>query len=185
MTGRSGALGEVQYITVPFWPLNTTLWVKDFKGNDAKYVYRLKLVDLKRFNSGAGVPTLNRNDLDLLPVLVHSTMEQRKIAEILSAYNDLIENNARRIAILEQMVRSLYQEWFVRFRFPGHKKVPLIESSIGPIPEGWVVSTLGEQAVNFDSKRRPLSSMQRSDKKGSYPYYGAAKVFDYVNDFIF
>ena len=62
---------------------------------------------------------------------------QRRIAGILSAYDDLIENNQRRIKILEEMARSLYREWFVNFRFPGHEKVPLVDSPLGPIPKGW------------------------------------------------
>lgn len=62
---------------------------------------------------------------------------QRKIAAVLSAYDDLIENNTRRIEILEEMARAIYREWFVRFRFPGHEKVELVDSVLGPIPEGW------------------------------------------------
>ena len=64
---------------------------------------------------------------------------QRRIAGILSAYDDLIENNQRRIKILEEMARSLYREWFVNFRFPGHEKVPLVDSPLGTIPKGWEV----------------------------------------------
>ena len=60
---------------------------------------------------------------------------QRRIAGILSAYDDLIENNQRRIKILEEMARSLYREWFVNFRFPGHEKVPLVDSPLGADPE--------------------------------------------------
>jgi len=62
---------------------------------------------------------------------------QRRIASILSAYDDLIENNTRRIAILEEMARLLYREWFVHFRFPGHQKVRIVESPMGGNPEGW------------------------------------------------
>jgi type I restriction enzyme, S subunit len=64
---------------------------------------------------------------------------QRRIASILSAYDDLIENNTRRIAILEEMARRTYEEWFVRFRFPGHKNVRMVESELGLVPEGWPV----------------------------------------------
>ena len=62
---------------------------------------------------------------------------QRRIASILSAYDDLIENNTRRIAILEEMARRIYEEWFVRFRFPGHENVRMVESEMGLVPEGW------------------------------------------------
>jgi len=69
---------------------------------------------------------------------------QRKIAAILSAYDDLIENNTRRIQILEEMARAIYREWFVNFRFPGHENVKMVSSELGPIPEGWEVKPLGE-----------------------------------------
>jgi type I restriction enzyme S subunit len=71
---------------------------------------------------------------------------QRKIASILSAYDDLIENNTRRIAILEEMAQAIYREWFVNFRFPGHENVKLVDSPRGKIPEGWEASTLGNCA---------------------------------------
>ena len=69
---------------------------------------------------------------------------QRKIAAILSAYDDLIENNTRRIKILEEMAQALYREWFVHFRFPGHEKVRMVDSPLGEIPEGWEVYALGQ-----------------------------------------
>ncbi len=69
---------------------------------------------------------------------------QRKIAAILSAYDDLIENNTRRIEILEEMARSLYREWFVNFRFPGHEQVKMVDSELGLIPEGWEEISLGQ-----------------------------------------
>ncbi|NLF10567.1 MAG: hypothetical protein GX597_02135 [Anaerolineaceae bacterium] len=144
-TGRSGALGEVLFIDKPFWPLNTVLWVRDFKGNLPKYVYYLlKTLDLGRYNSGAGVPTLNRNHLKTLSLQVHSLPVQRKIAAILSAYDDLIENNRRRIKILEEMAQALYREWFVEFRFPGHEAVRMVDSPLGMIPEGWEVRSTVE-----------------------------------------
>ena len=65
--------------------------------------------------------------------------DQHKIASILSAYDDLIENNTRRIKILEEMAQTIYKEWFVNFRFPGHKKVKFVDSPLGKIPEGWEV----------------------------------------------
>jgi len=149
VTGRSGSLGEIQYIREKYWPHNTSLWVKDFKGNFPKYIYYfLKTLDLKRFNSGVGVPTLNRNDLDTLEVAIHDHPTQFKIASILSAYDDLIENNIRRIKILEEMAQAIYKEWFVNFRFPGHEKVKMVDSELGNIPEGWEVATF-KDLVNF------------------------------------
>jgi len=110
---------------------------------------------------------------------------QRKIAAILSAYDRLIENNTRRIEILEEMARSIYREWFVKFRFPGHEQAQMVDSELGLIPEGWEVKKFGEVSLNFDNKRKPLSSLQRAKISGKYPYYGAAKIFDYINNYIF
>lgn len=121
------------------------MWVKDFKGNYPRYVYYfLQTLNLERFNSGAGVPTLNRNDLDTLEISIHDFPIQQKIAFILSAYDDLIENNNKRIKILEEMAQAVYKEWFVNFRFPGHKKVKMVKSKMGMIPEGWEVKTLDD-----------------------------------------
>ena len=112
-TGRSGALGQVLFIKTPFWPLNTCLWVKDFKDNDPRYVYYcLKTLNLEHFNSGAGVPTLNRNHLDILPLNIHSHEEQKGIAQRLGTYDDLIENNLKRIAVLERIAWSIYDYYF-------------------------------------------------------------------------
>jgi type I restriction enzyme S subunit len=77
------------------------------------------------------------------PILVPELDEQRRIAGILSAYDELIENSWRRIRILESMARALYREWFVHFRFPGHESVPRVPSPIGKIPQGWGVKKLG------------------------------------------
>jgi len=78
-----------------------------------------------------------------LPLKYPPLPTQRKIAAILSAYDDLIENNTRRIKIMEEMAQALYREWFVHFRFPGHEKVPMVDSPLGRIPEGWEVDELG------------------------------------------
>jgi type I restriction enzyme S subunit len=175
VTGRSGSLGEVLYIDKPFWPLNTTLWVKDFIGNLPLYVYYfLKTLDLKQYNSGAGVPTLNRNHLETLEVAIHDFQSQRKIAATLSAYDDLIENNLRRIKILEEMAQNLYREWFVKFRFPGHEKVQMVDSPMGKIPEGWGVTTLDSVLSVLESGSRPKGGIDPSMR--DVPSIGAENI---------
>ena len=145
VTGRSGSLGFVQYIKQKYWPHNTSLWVKDFKGNNPKYVYYfLKQFDLSRFNSGAGVPTLNRNDLHNYEINIHDEIDQQKVSAILSAYDDLIENNSHRIKILEEMAQTIYIEWFVNFRFPGYENSKFVDSPLGKIPEGWEWKNLND-----------------------------------------
>jgi type I restriction enzyme S subunit len=138
--GRKGSLGTVFYSGANYWPHDTTLWVKDFHGNNPKFAYYfLQTIGLERLDAGSSNPSLNRNHIHTIPVLWPSPPIQRRIAAILSAYDDLIENSQRRIKILEEMARRLYREWFVYFRFPGHEDCRLVQSPLGEIPEGWEV----------------------------------------------
>ena len=84
------------------------------------------------------------------PLRLPAKSVQCQIAAILSAYDDLIENNTRRIKILEEMAQMIYREWFVNFRSPGHEKVELVESELGPIPAGWHVKEMQEVAEVID-----------------------------------
>ncbi len=93
---------------------------------------------------GAAVPGINLGILKKLPVVLPPLPVQRRMANILSAYDDLIENNQRRIKILENMARALYREWFVHFRFPGHENVSRVDSTLGEIPKGWEVKSVSE-----------------------------------------
>jgi len=95
---------------------------------------------------GATLPNLNTNILRSVPIRFPLLPTQRKIAAILSAYDDLIENNLRRIKILEEMAQNLYREWFVKFRFPGHEKTRFVDSPLGRIPEGWEALPFTEMA---------------------------------------
>ncbi len=131
------------------------------------------------------MPNLNTSILRSVPIIYPKKAVQRKIASILSAYDDLIENNLRRIKILEEMAQNLYREWFVKFRFPGYEQVRMVDSPLGKIPEGWEVVPFGNVSLNYDRKRKPLSKMQREKRKGVYPYYGAARIFDYIDDYLF
>ena len=124
--GRSGSLGGGQFIKQDFWPLNTTLWVKDFNNNDPRFCYfLLKSLDLGQFNAGSGVPTLNRNHIHPLPVRVPPLPEQRAIAHILGTLDDKIELNRRMNETLEEMARALFKSWFVDFD-PVRAKAALI-----------------------------------------------------------
>lgn len=163
VTGRYGTLGEVFYIDRDYWPLNTTLYVRDFKGSDPRFItYFLQTLDLAHQNAAGAVPGLNRNALHLLSVSIPPLSTQRKIAAILSAYDDLIANNARRIALLEALARALYREWFIHFRFPGHERVPLVASALGPIPQGWEVRKFSEAVC--------INPTTRVSKEGEKPF---------------
>jgi type I restriction enzyme S subunit len=154
--GRYGSLGSVHWVTEPFWPLNTSLWVRDFKGNDEQFVACLLRTVAVDGSTASAVPGVNRNHLHKLPVRLPSLTTQRRIAAVLSALDELIEINERRIELLEDLARSLYREWFVHFRFPGHGDVELVDSELGPIPEGWEVRTIDQiaAAVRGRSYRR-------------------------------
>jgi type I restriction enzyme S subunit len=95
---------------------------------------------------GAAVPGINLGILKALPFVLPPLPVQRRIAGILSAYDELIENSQRRIRLLEDMARALYREWFVHFRFPGHESVPRLPSALGDIPQGWEVKPFTEVA---------------------------------------
>ena len=141
--GRKGSLGTVFYSEEHYWPHDTTLWIKDFHGNDARFAYYfLQTMGFERLDAGASNPSLNRNHIHTIPVWWPPLSIQRRIAQILKVYDELIENSQRRIKILESMARSLYRHWFVHFRFPGHDSVPRVPSPLGEIPQGWAVTTL-------------------------------------------
>ena len=105
-----------------------------------------------------GTKRLQTDRFLAVPVSLPNLPMQRRIASILSAYDDLIENNTRRIAILEEMARRIYEEWFVRFRFPGHDQVQKVASELGLIPEGWRVGSLGEAAAINARSIRPADA---------------------------
>jgi type I restriction enzyme S subunit len=97
---------------------------------------------------------------------------QRRIADILSAYDELIENSQRRIKILEEMARALYREWFVHFRFPGHESVPRVPSPLGDIPQGWEVKKLGDVLeLNYGK------ALKQEDRHGGdVPVFGSSGI---------
>ena len=127
----------------------------DSKKADPYFIYyyfssREAIQQILNQNSSSGVPHINLTCLRNFVVPLAPLHEQRRIIDILSAYDDLIENNRRRIALLEEAARLLYREWFVHFRFPGHEPVKVIDG----IPQGWGRRTLGDVAkTNRESYR--------------------------------
>jgi type I restriction enzyme S subunit len=97
---------------------------------------------IKACGSGATVEHMRLQDVQSLEIAIPSLAEQCRIGETLAAYDDLVENNRRRIQILEQMARALYREWFVEFRFPGRAGVCVVGSQAGTVPKGWQVRSL-------------------------------------------
>mgnify|MGYP002732776098 CR=1 FL=1 len=169
VTGRSGSLGTVQYIRGKCWPLNTSLFVKDFKGNDPRFVYYyLQIMHLENYNAGAGVPTLNQNHLHKIKIRIpESLIDQQKLASILSRYDDLIEVNNRRIALLEASARELYKEWFVRFRFPGYETAKFVDG----LPEGWEKVAIGEVVSIIVGGDKPVDCEKQPTSTCTIPVY--------------
>lgn len=174
VTGRSGSLGKVQYIDSKCWPLNTSLYSKDFRGNNPKYIYYfLQTMHLEQYNAGAGVPTLNQNHLQRLKIVVHDIDEQKKVSDILSAYDNLIENNNKRIRLLEQMAENLYKEWFVRFRFPGYEDTEFEDG----MPRGWVREKIGLH-YNTCSGGTPSRTHEEYYTDGTIPWVKTGEIKD-------
>jgi len=136
---------------------------------DASFLYyslRTRKQELLSLGSATGVrtPILNKSSFCDTKVVVPPLPVQQRIAGILSAYDELIENSLRRIKILESMARALYREWFVHFRFPGHENHPRVASPLGEIPQGWEVKKLGEVATTF--RGRSYRSVDLADEGG-------------------
>lgn len=139
VTGRYGTIGEVYYIEQDYWPLNTALYVTDFKGTHPRFAAYLLENTLRNYQSDkAAIPGVNRNVLHELKVRFPDIKVQVRISDFLSAYDDLIANNQRRMALLEEAARQLYREWFVRLRFPGHEHTRIAKG----VPEGWEMRAL-------------------------------------------
>ena len=131
--GRSGSIGGGQYITKKFWPLNTTVWVKDFKGHDARYVYYLlKSIDFQRFNVGTGVPTLNRNHLSSVLVKNLGYKNEKLIAKILGDLDDKIHLNNQLNKTLESIAQALFKSWFIDFD-PVRAKIEARQEGKDPV----------------------------------------------------
>ncbi len=116
---------------------------------------------------GATVDRLPLTRFPDFPVQIPPLPIQRRIAGILSAYDDLIENCERRIRVLDEMARALYREWFVLFRYPGHENVPLVDSPLGPIPKGWRIESVGRILTRLPSGRVRREAQTRHS--GSIP----------------
>lgn len=163
VTGRYGTLGEVFYIDQDFWPHNTALYVVDFKGTHPRFASYFLSNALRNYKSEkAAVPGIDRNVLHSLEVIVPVGPAQETIASILATYDDAIENNRRRMGLLEKAARLLYEEWFVRLRFPGHEHTPVKDG----LPKGWERTPLGIICPDLRVAANP------ADLESSTPYIG-------------
>ena len=193
VTGRYGTLGQVFFVRDDFWPLNTTLYVRDFKGNDPRFIsYFLRTLDFSAYSDKAAVPGLNRNHLHQEIVRVPPLEDQRAIARVLGALDDKIELNRRMSETLEEMARALFRSWFVDFDpvrakaegrpsglppdldalFPASFEA----SELGEIPAGWEVKTLGDLVAHLRDSRNPLETPDEVFSHYSIPAYDAGRT---------
>lgn len=147
IVGRKGSIGTVYYSERSFFCIDTAFYIDEIdKNSSLKFMYYyLKILRLEEYNNDAAVPGLNRNLAHNLRIQIPDLETQEKIADVLSTYDELIENNNRRIEILEKTAEEIYKEWFVRMRFPGHENAKFEKG----IPEGWEVKKVGS-IISFD-----------------------------------
>jgi type I restriction enzyme, S subunit len=181
-----GSVGDAARVDVDFEfsIKNVALLKPDPEKINARYLYYYVISpkfqdEIASQVSGSAQPFIGLSRLRDCVIRYHSASEtQHRIAAILAAYDDLIENNTRRIAILEEMAQLLYREWFVHFRFPGHEDVAMVDSEVGEIPAGWGVRKLGDVLELAYGK-----GLRKKDRKpGPYPVYGSSGVFDQHNE---
>ena len=149
---------------------------------DGRYLVYLLLGDeiqglFQSLANGATVHHLNLGDIrQLVLPRIPSRTDQVKIASILSAYDDLIENNLRRIAILEEMARAICREWFVKFRYPGYERTQMTESELGLIPEEWQVAELRTVATLIRNSTNPAKNPNARYAHYSIPAFDANRM---------
>ena len=173
VTGRYGSIGEVFYVEKNYWPLNTSLWVKNFHGNDPKFIYYLlSNFDFKKFSDKTGVPGVNRNDLHAVKVLTPPLTEQRKIATIFGTWDKAISTTERLIDNSKQQKKALMQQLLT-----GKKR--LLDDSGKPFEGEWKEVMLGEIAKIYQPKTISQSKLTST----GYPVYGANGIIGKYSDF--
>jgi type I restriction enzyme S subunit len=148
--------GRVWYTPARWSCIKNTIWYRSSDPDvDSQYLFYATSRPSIWPRRGAAQPFISLGDAKSVQVPIPPWESQIRIVAVLSAYDELIENNLRRIEILEEMSQAVYREWFVNFRFPGHDSVALINSSLGPIPDGWKPSTFGDVAENHRATLDP------------------------------
>lgn len=168
VTGRYGTIGEVFYVDTDFWPLNTTLYVRDFKGNDRKYIsYFLKTLDFHAYSDKAAVPGINRNHLHEAIVTLPPIGEQKEIAKVLGTLDDRITLLRETNKTLESIAQTIFKSWFVDFD-------PVRAKMEGRQPEGMDEETAALFPDRFEEL--PLGTAPRG-----WQIRGLDNIADYLN----
>lgn len=140
----------------------------------------LQATNISGFVTGAAQPKLNQANLLRIPIRCPDVATQRRVAAVFDALDGLIENNTRRIEILEEMAQAIYREWFVNFRYPGHEDVPLVDSELGPIPDGWRICTVADLCDRIQSGGTPRRTEPAFWDGGDVPWYKTGDLTDSI-----
>ncbi|MBH0167214.1 restriction endonuclease subunit S [Fictibacillus sp. 7GRE50] len=176
VTGRSGSIGNVSYIEDDYWPHNTSLWVTSFYDNYPLFIYYLyQSVDLTRFGSGSGVPTLNRNDVHDYSTSVPRIEEQTRIGNFLKHIEDIINLHQRKLEKSKALKSAYLSEMF-----PAEGECEPKRRFAG-FTQAWKQKTVSDLADRYDNLRIPITASDRV--AGKTPYYGANGIQDYVEGF--
>ena len=171
-----GKVCMVERLSISNQQINSIIPTKD--KSDADFVYYLSTTlrdSLVAFAGGSATPIINKSAFSSIKLLVPEYAEQRKIAAILSAYDEQIENNQRRIALPEKMAEEIYREWFVRMRFPGHEKVKFIKG----VPAGWRDQKFGQ----FCQLQRGYDLPDANVEPGPYPVMASTSIKVYHSQY--
>ena len=190
-----GTVGKIAILQGPMSFNQTCYGLNPHNGQDALFVYYALKNSLERIRTisyGTVFQTITIKTFSEIEIPNPPIEEQQAIAKILSDLDSKIELNQQTNKTLESIAQAIFKHWFIDFEFPNEEGKPyksnggeMVGSEIGKIPERWKVDRLEMLIDNFDSKRVPLSSRERAKKRGPYPYYGATKIVDYVDDFLF
>jgi len=180
ITGRYGSIGEVYYVSEPFWPLNTTLYVSDFHGNDPLFIfYLLKSLDFSSFSDKTGVPGVNRNDLHLIPAIRPPFPEQKKIAEILSTWDTAIEQNRKLIEAKKRLKKALMQQLLTgKKRLQGFAKTKDRNSyRFFDLPADWKCSRIREIARDCSERNAQRDKLTVLSCSKHFGFVESSKYF--------
>ena len=171
---RKGTLNNIQFVTEPFWTVDTCYYTVVNRDKVLPYFLYCCLckMDIQSLNTGSAVPSMTFEKYYSIEVPIPLLSTQHRIASILSRYDSLIENYQKQIKLLEEAAQRLYKEWFIDLRFPGHENTKIVEG----LPEGWEKMKVGELIAKVPrSKQIPTKDYQ---KKGVIP------IIDQSRDYI-
>ncbi len=191
VTGRYGTIGTVYYVEDDFWPLNTTLYVHDFRGNDPRFIsFFLGGIDFHAYSDKAAVPGVNRNHLHEAVIVFPPLPEQRAIAGVLGSLDDKIDLNRRMNETLEAMARAIFKDWFIDFgptRAKAEGRAPYLAPEIWDlfpeklddeeVPAGWRVGTVGD-CFHLTMGQSPPGSSYNEDGEG-IPFFQGRTDFGF------